>query len=270
MVTPPFQDGQLTTGRRAHLLPGRHGPLRRRGCGCPTLASRHAPRSAAPSRESSLTIRRSPRCRTLVSSSSRRRFSEARPEAVASMKSSMRKSSFRAYSRMARRWLRTSCYGVHVAATTGRAAGRGDASRPARRRRPLVFGAGAEAEARRQRRITRLRRASRLPSGKTFATLDTRRLSGPVVRQLETLATGAFLETATNVLAFGPAGRGQEPRARGSPHKSTRRSWPCRFGASGCNSWLYEAPFCVDRASGHLNAPDGDLGVGAINRHLCR
>ena len=30
----------------------------------------------------------------------------------------------------------------------------------------------AEAEARRQRRITRLRRASRLPPGKTFATLD--------------------------------------------------------------------------------------------------
>ena len=25
--------------RRAHLLPGRHGPLRRRGCRCPTLAS---------------------------------------------------------------------------------------------------------------------------------------------------------------------------------------------------------------------------------------
>ena len=62
----------------------------------------------------------------------------------------------------------------------------------------------AEAEARRQRRITRLRRASRLPPGKTFATtLDTGRLPGPVVQQLETLATGAFLETATNVLAFG-------------------------------------------------------------------
>ena len=29
--------------RRAHLLPGRHGPLRRRGCRCPTLASVNAP-----------------------------------------------------------------------------------------------------------------------------------------------------------------------------------------------------------------------------------
>ena len=67
----------------------------------------------------------------------------------------------------------------------------------------------AEAEARRQRRITRLRRASRLPPGKTFATLDTGRLPGPVVQQLETLATGAFVETATNVLAFGLPGVGK-------------------------------------------------------------
>ena len=67
----------------------------------------------------------------------------------------------------------------------------------------------AEAEARRQRRIARLRRASRLPPGKTFETLDTGRLPGPVVQQLKTLATGAFLETATNVLAFGLPGVGK-------------------------------------------------------------
>ena len=40
----------------------------------------------------------------------------------------------------------------------------------------------AEAEARRQRRIARLRRASRLPPGKTFETLDTGRLPGPLVQ----------------------------------------------------------------------------------------
>ena len=67
----------------------------------------------------------------------------------------------------------------------------------------------AEAEARRQRRIARRRRASRLPPGKTFATLDTGRLPAPVVQQLETLAIGAFLETATNVLAFGLPGVGK-------------------------------------------------------------
>ena len=67
----------------------------------------------------------------------------------------------------------------------------------------------AEAEARRQRRVTRLRRASRLPPGKTFATLDAGRLPAPVAQRLETLATGAFLETATNVLAFGLPGVGK-------------------------------------------------------------
>ena len=67
----------------------------------------------------------------------------------------------------------------------------------------------AEAEARRQRRVARLRRAARLPPGKTFATLDTGRLPAPFVQQLETLATGAFLETATNVLAFGLPGVGK-------------------------------------------------------------
>ncbi len=67
----------------------------------------------------------------------------------------------------------------------------------------------AEAEARRQRRIARLRRAARLPPGKTFQTLDTGRLPAPVAQQLETLATGAFLETATNVLAFGLPGVGK-------------------------------------------------------------
>ena len=67
----------------------------------------------------------------------------------------------------------------------------------------------AEAEARRQRRIARLRRASRLPPGKTFETLDTGRLPGPLVQQLKMLASGAFLETATNVLAFGLPGVGK-------------------------------------------------------------
>ena len=65
-------------------------------------------------RESSLTTKRSPRWRTFISSSSRRRFSEPCPEAVASMKSSMRKSCLRAYSRMASRWLRRSCCAVET------------------------------------------------------------------------------------------------------------------------------------------------------------
>ena len=67
----------------------------------------------------------------------------------------------------------------------------------------------AEAEARRQRRIARLHRAARLPPGKTFETLDAGRLPPPVAQRLEALATGAFLDTATNVLAFGLPGVGK-------------------------------------------------------------
>lgn len=67
----------------------------------------------------------------------------------------------------------------------------------------------AEADARRQRRIARLRRAARLPPGKTFETLDAGRLPVPMMQRLQELATGAFLETATNVLAFGLPGVGK-------------------------------------------------------------
>ena len=66
-----------------------------------------------------------------------------------------------------------------------------------------------EAEDRRQRRIARLRQAAHLPPGKTFETLDLGRLPVPLVQQLQQLATGAFLETPTNVLAFGLPGVGK-------------------------------------------------------------
>ncbi len=63
-----------------------------------------------------------------------------------------------------------------------------------------------EAGDRRERRVDRLRRASRLPPGKTFATLDEARLPRPLVQQLHDLARGDFLERAGNVLAFGLPG----------------------------------------------------------------
>lgn len=67
----------------------------------------------------------------------------------------------------------------------------------------------AEAEARHQRRVTRLRRLSKLPVGKTFDSFDERRLSAKVRRELDVLATGAFLDEAVNVLAFGLPGVGK-------------------------------------------------------------
>ena len=70
-----------------------------------------------------------------------------------------------------------------------------------------------EAGDRRERRVDRLRRASRLPPGKTFATLDEARLPRPLVQQLHDLARGDFLERAGNVLAFGLPGVGKSHAA---------------------------------------------------------
>lgn len=59
------------------------------------------------------------------------------------------------------------------------------------------------------RRVDRLRNASRLPEGKTFSTLDKKRLPRHLVSQLKELAMGSFVESATNVLAFGLPGVGK-------------------------------------------------------------
>ena len=66
-----------------------------------------------------------------------------------------------------------------------------------------------EAEDRRQRRIIRLRRASKLPAGKTWDTLEHDRLPVRLRQQLDDLAQGAFIERNVNVLAFGLPGTGK-------------------------------------------------------------
>ncbi len=70
-----------------------------------------------------------------------------------------------------------------------------------------------EQEDRRARRVERLRRAAKLPPGKTFASFDDRRLPPALARQLRELARGAFLEQAVNVLAFGLPGTGKSHSA---------------------------------------------------------
>ena len=66
-----------------------------------------------------------------------------------------------------------------------------------------------EQQARHQRRVDRLRRASQLPMGKTFATLKEDRFPRPLLARLKELATGQFLDRASNVLAFGMPGVGK-------------------------------------------------------------
>jgi len=66
-----------------------------------------------------------------------------------------------------------------------------------------------EAGDRRQRREDRLRRAAKLPAGKTWDTLDRTRFPVKLQQQLEELTTAAFLDHAVNVLAFGLPGTGK-------------------------------------------------------------
>jgi DNA replication protein DnaC len=81
----------------------------------------------------------------------------------------------------------------------------------------------AEADERGHRRTDRLRKASRLPPGKTFETLDRTRIPRPVMAKLDELATGDFLERADNVLCFGLPGRGKTHAAAALGHAFTAR-----------------------------------------------
>ena len=66
-----------------------------------------------------------------------------------------------------------------------------------------------EAAGRRERRVDRLRRASRLPPGKTFDTLDKARVPKPAMLKVQELSRGDFVEQANNVLLFGLPGVGK-------------------------------------------------------------
>ncbi len=78
-----------------------------------------------------------------------------------------------------------------------------------------------EAQDRRERRTTRLRRASKLPPGKTFDTLEEKRFSQTLVRKWRELAKGDFLDRAVNVLAFGLPGVGKSHVACALGHALT-------------------------------------------------
>jgi DNA replication protein DnaC len=86
-----------------------------------------------------------------------------------------------------------------------------------------------EAEERQARRLTRLRRASKLPPGKTFDTLEESRLPAALVRRLRDLADGDFLEDATNVLAFGLPGVGKSHAMCAVGHALIERGHPVLF-----------------------------------------
>ena len=66
-----------------------------------------------------------------------------------------------------------------------------------------------EREARRQNRIARLLRQSKLPLEKTLETFDRSRLPRPVNAHVDVLLEGTFLDRAECVLAFGNPGSGK-------------------------------------------------------------
>lgn len=66
-----------------------------------------------------------------------------------------------------------------------------------------------ECKARRNNRIERLLRESRLPLEKSLETFDLSRLSNKVAQQTRTLLEGSFLDRRENILAFGNPGSGK-------------------------------------------------------------
>ena len=96
-----------------------------------------------------------------------------------------------------------------------------------------------EAEDRRQRRIGRLRTASRLPAGKTWETFEHDRVPLALRQQLGELASGSFVDRGVNVLAFGLPGTGKTQLCAVG-HRlggSRRRSWSSsqRPTEAGCS-----------------------------------
>ena len=69
--------------------------------------------------------------------------------------------------------------------------------------------AGRECEARRQHRVERFLRESRLPIDKSLDAFDMKRLPRKAAQQVRTLLDGSFLERRENVMAFGNPGSGK-------------------------------------------------------------
>ena len=101
-----------------------------------------------------------------------------------------------------------------------------------------------EAEDRRIRRVDRLRRASKLPAGKTWETFKHDRASVKLRQQLQRLGEGDFVDRGVNVLVFGLPGTAWS--SQGARYCSLlrivsfRTCWPPRetWSCPGCSgSW---------------------------------
>jgi len=89
--------------------------------------------------------------------------------------------------------------------------------------------ARAEVEARRVRRVARNFKASRLPAGKTLDTLNLKRYTLKIRRQVASLVSGDFLDQAENILLFGLPGRGKSHMAAAIGHEMIQRGYKVFF-----------------------------------------
>jgi len=89
-----------------------------------------------------------------------------------------------------------------------------------------------ELHERRERRIGRLMKASKLPGDKTRATLDETKLPAKVRRQMPALCEGGFAERGENVLLFGLPGRGKSHVASAIGHELVQRGHSVLFSAT--------------------------------------
>jgi DNA replication protein DnaC len=93
--------------------------------------------------------------------------------------------------------------------------------------------ANRECEERRQKRVERLLRESRLPLEKNLATFDLKRLPAKVLQQVRALLAGDFVDRRENVLAFGAPGSGKTHLLCAIAQELVRQGRPgyfCRCG----------------------------------------
>jgi DNA replication protein DnaC len=97
----------------------------------------------------------------------------------------------------------------------------------------LLALAQQEVDARRQKRIERLLRESRLPLEKSLANFNQKRLPPKVSQQLHVLLEGGFLDRRENVLAFGNPGSGKTHLLCALGQELVRRGRRFLFAKSG-------------------------------------
>lgn len=86
-----------------------------------------------------------------------------------------------------------------------------------------------EAQDRKGRKVERLRKEARLPTGKDFSSFDLSRFPKKLSSKLQELATGRFLDEAANVVAFGLPGVGKTHACAALGHALVNAGRSVRF-----------------------------------------